>query len=362
METLNTVLLDNSVKDYIIAFGIILGAFLFRNMLSNLITSMLKRMLAQFVPTGSDHYFKSTLRRPISFLLFLIGFSIAMNTLKFPDTWDYQFFNRDLHHLLGGFLKLFYVFAITWMLLRTVDFFMLVLNRKALSTETKEDDQIVLFFKDIIKVAVVFSALLFVLGNIFSLNISSLVAGAGIAGLAIALAAKESLENLLGSFTIFIEKPFTVGDYIQVGDVDGIVEKVGFRSTRIRTLDKSYVTLPNRKIIDTSLDNKTLRTLRRVVQFVGVEYGTTKAQLDQIIHDTQEFININAYTNEDGLVSFFEFGDSALNIRVEYYVNVLDWKTFVRIKEEINFKIMEIVENHNSSFAFPTQTIHIKNE
>ena len=122
------------------------------------------------------------------------------------------------------------------------------------------------------------------------------------------------------------------------------------------------MTLPNRKIIDTSLDNKTLRTLRRVVQIVGVEYGTTKDQLDQIIHDIQNYIDVNGYTNEDGLVSFFEFGDSALNIRVEYYVNVLEWKTFVRIKEEINFKIMEIVEMQQSSFAFPTQTIHIKKD
>ena len=362
METLNTVLFDNSVKDYLITLGLLILVFALHIPIANLVTSIIKRILSRFVNESNRTYFKKVLRRPIAFLLLLIGFTVALNFLTFPSALEIEFYGKTLTSIIQAFMELIYAVVLTWFILKLVDFFMLFLNDKAEQTDTKEDDQMVLFIKDIAKVFIIFSALLFVLGNIFHVNVSSLIAGAGIAGLAIALAAKESLENLLGSFTIFIEKPFTVGDYIKVGDVDGIVEKVGFRSTRIRTLDKSYVTLPNRKIIDTSLDNKTLRTLRRVVHFVGVEYGTSKQTLQTIIRDIQETIDSNPYTNENGLVSFYEFGDSALNVRVEYYVNVLDWSTYVRIKEEINFKIMEIVEQNGSDFAFPTQTIHLKKD
>ena len=362
METLNTVLYDNLAKNYLISLVIFLVVLAIHIPLANLITSILKRILGRVINESNSEAFKKLLRRPIAFLLLLIGISLALNFLTFPSDFNIEIYGRSLDSILRAFMKLIYAVAFTWILIRLVDFFILFLNNKAQQTDTKEDDQIVLFVKDFSKVFIIFSALLFVLANIFHVNISSLIAGAGIAGLAIALAAKESLENLLGSFTIFIEKPFVVGDYIKVGDVDGIVEKVGFRSTRIRTLDKSYVTLPNRKIIDTSLDNKTLRTLRRVVHTVGLEYDTSSDSLQQVIKQLQEFIDANPYTNEDGLVAFYEFGDNALNIRVEYYINVLDWATFVRIKEEINFKIMEIVEENGSSFAFPTRTVHLKTD
>ena len=126
---------------------------------------------------------------------------------------------------------------------------------------------------------VVIFGVLIILGNIFGIEITALAAGLGIGGVAVALASKESLENLLGSFTIFFDQPFTVGDIVTVGNITGLVEKVGFRSTRIRTFDKSLVSVPNKKMVDADLDNLGKRDVRRVKFYLGLTYDT---KIDQI--------------------------------------------------------------------------------
>jgi MscS family membrane protein len=122
-----------------------------------------------------------------------------------------------------------------------------------------------------------------VLGEVFAVNVTALIGGLGIGGLAVAFAAKESLENLIASFTIFLDQPFGVGDLVQASEVNGTVEKIGFRSTRLRTAEKSYVTVPNKSMIDKPLDNLSLRTARRVGFTLTFEHKTTSAQLHAIL-------------------------------------------------------------------------------
>ena len=198
------------------------------------------------------------------------------------------------------------------------------------------------------------------MGNIFNVNIAALATGLGIGGIALAMASKESLENLLGSFTIFFDQPFTVGDVVIVGSITGKIEKVGFRSTRIRTFDKSLVTVPNKKMIDAELDNLGLRSVRRVKFNVGVTYETSSEQIKAIVHDIQEMINLHEKTNQDGRVRFQEFGSSSLDIMVMYFVNSPRWEDLIDVKEDINYKIIEIVKKHKSDFAFPSTTVYLQ--
>ncbi|MBA3900887.1 MAG: mechanosensitive ion channel family protein, partial [Bacteroidetes bacterium] len=198
-----------------------------------------------------------------------------------------------------------------------------------------------------------------ILSGVFRLDIGTLVAGIGIGGLALALAAKESLENLLASFTIFLDKPFVLGDLVQVGGILGVVEKVGFRSTRLRTLERSFLTIPNKKMVDTELDNLSLRTFRRARFSVGLIYQTTQEQISLIVNDIQEFIDQHPNTNQEGKVRFTEFGSSSLDIMVQYFVDTMDWDVFLNVKQEINFKIMEIVKKHGSDFAYPSTTVFL---
>ena len=196
-----------------------------------------------------------------------------------------------------------------------------------------------------------------ILGSVFKLNIGSLIAGLGIGGLAIALAAKESLENLIGSFTIFLDKPFSVGDLITIGGVSGVVEKIGFRSTRIRTLDKTYVTVPNKKLVDDNLDNLSLRTNMRVKFDLIVLLDTSPEKLKNLVIDIQNLINSHKLTPNDGVVKFTEFGSYGLKIMIMYFVETNEWSVYVDTREELNYQIIDLLYKNNVRLAYPTTSV-----
>ena len=144
-----------------------------------------------------------------------------------------------------------------------------------------------------------------------------------------------------------------------VGTITGTVEKVGFRSTRIRTFDKSLVTVPNKKMIDAELDNLGMRPVRRVKFNIGLTYETTPKQIKAIVFEIQEMINKHKDTNQEGKVRFQEFGSSSLDILIVYFVQSPKWETLINVKEDINYKIMEIVKRNKSDFAFPSTTVYL---
>jgi MscS family membrane protein len=294
--------------------------------------------------------------------ILLISIYIAVQYLNFPAAWNLAPVGQfGLKMVLYRGFQIAIIFSLTWILLRLIDFFGLVLMFRASLTETKTDDQLVPFVKESIKVIILIFSMFFILGAVFKLNVASLIAGLGIGGLAIALAAKESLENLLGSFTIFLDKPFIIGDLIKVGSVEGNVEKIGFRSTRIRTLEKSFVTVPNKKLVDTELDNLSLRTQRRVRFDLGLTYETRIDQYKNIIAEIQNYIDAHSHTLKgETRVRLHSFGDSSVNIMVLYFVDTTEYDIYLNVRQEINYKIMEIVENNGSSFAYPTTSVLMK--
>ena len=271
-----------------------------------------------------------------------------------------SFIDENFQSIFSKIFSLFLIYAIYKIFVKVIDYIGLILKQRAAETENKMDDQLIPFAIEIGRILVVIFALFFILGNVFDINITALATGLGIGGIAIAMASKESLENLLGSFTIFFDRPFTVGDVVKVGTVTGLVEKVGFRSTRIKTFDKSVVTVPNKKMIDAELDNLGLRPVRRVKFHIGLTYDTSTEQIKNIVSDIQEMINSHEKTNEEGKVRFQEFGASSLDIMVLYYVNSPKWEDLIDVKEDVNYKIMDIVKKHNSDFAFPSTSVYLQ--
>ena len=340
---------------------IIAAIVVFRKPIARIISRLLHRVTKKWLLGIDKEEFVRRLTKPLAFFLLVVVIYEGFDSMTWTDGF------RKFFHI-GGFLfdiitkiyQLLLVFALARFIMATLDIAGLVLLARADETEDKQDDQIIQFGIEVGKIVFFVLVLLFAIANIFDVNISSLLAGLGIGGLALALAAKESLENLLGSFTIFFDKPFTVGDLVTVSGITGTVEKVGFRSTRIRTLDKSYVTVPNKKMIDAELDNLTLRTFRRVRTNIGLVYGTNIDQLQAIVNDLQKLIDDHERTNQDGFARFMDFGASSLDIQLVYYINTMDWNVFLDVKQEINFEIMRIVDRNGSDFAFPTQTIHVE--
>lgn len=255
------------------------------------------------------------------------------------------------------------IIILTWLAMRFVDFFTLTSMRRAERTGSPIKTQLAPFVKEVAKVILFIVGVFVILGAAFSLDVGGILTGLGIGGLAVALAAKESLENLFASFTIFLDRPFVVGDTVEVGDIQGTVEKVGFRSTRIRTLDRSFLTLPNKMLTDQPLDNLTQRRYRRAKYFIGLPYTTPPETIKAICADINKELLEHPLTNSElGQVRFTDIGESSLNVMVLYFVEAPLWDDFNAVKEEINYKIVEIVTRHGVMFAYPTRTIFVETQ
>jgi MscS family membrane protein len=358
---LNQSLFGNTLWQYLSFIVILLIGFAFKRFISRISTRLLFRLFRNFEKDVQVDKFVDLIQRPIGLVVLLIFIFIAFSQLSIPDNWGLAPSNEfGMRYILYRGYMVFLYGAIIWIFLRIADFLALVMQTRAGNTDSKYSGQLIPFMSDTIKIVIVIFGILVILGSVFALNVATLVAGLGIGGLAIALAAKETLENLLGSFTIFLDKPFVVGDMVRVSGITGVVEKVGFRSTRLRTLEKSYVTLPNRKMVDSELDNLTLRTFRRGDFTVGVTYSTTPEQLKLIVDEIQYFIDNHPNTNSDGKVRFHEFGSSSLDIMVLFFVDTMDWTVYLDVKQEILYKIIEVVKKYGSDFAFPSSSIYIE--
>ncbi len=361
-ELLNRTFLGNTVQSYCWFLGIILIGLLFQRLLSKWLSIAIYRFLQKYATGVSQDKLVALLKKPLRFFIFLIVLYFACEHIEFPKEWDLEpVHNFGLLMIFERLYQMLLIISITWMILRMVDFLGLVLMYRASLTESKTDDQIVPFLKEAIKIVIATFSVFLILGIVFKLNVASLIAGLGIGGLAIALAAKETLENLLGSFTIFLDKPFVVGDLIKVNGLEGHVEKIGFRSTRIRTLEKSYVTVPNKKMIDSELDNLSLRIQRRAKFSVGLTYETSSEKFKAIIAEMQTFIDAHPQTLPgETRVRMHEFESSSISIMVLYFVNTLEFDIYLAVREEINYAIIDIVNKHGGSFAYPTTSVIMK--
>ena len=369
-QFLQTEFLGNSLQDYCWFLGAIVVGLLFKKLFSRYLSRLLYKVIGKKDIEIGVEKFNELLSKPIGLFIMLSIIYLGASHIQYPPSWNLGNVEEfGLKMMVSKVYVLIYVISIFWILLKVIDYVGLILFARAEKTENKMDDQLIPFIIEIAKILTYIFALFIIMGNVFDVNITALATGLGIGGIALAMASKESLENLLGSFTIFFDRPFTVGDMVTVGSVTGRVEKVGFRSTRIRTLDRSLVTVPNKKMIDAELDNLGMRPIRRVKFSVGLTYHTSIEQIKKIVADMQTMIDNHPRTtnaegkkskDKEGKVRFDEFGDSSLNIFVLYYVDSPKWADLIDVRQDVNYKIMEIVKKHNSDFAFPSTTVYLQ--
>ena len=223
------------------------------------------------------------------------------------------------------------------------------------------DDQLLPFVRTGIRVVLVAFAAVIIIDE-WGYDVNGLVAGLGIGGLAIALAAQDTLANLFGFTTIVGDNPFVADDYIVTPDVEGVVESVGLRSTRIRQLDQAVVTIPNSKLSGSAITNWSRLYKRRVNFLLGITYNATSQQMHDLLQSLREMLAAREKVDADSVVVYFiNFGDSALEILVRCYVFESDWGRFTAEREAINLAVMDVVESHGMSIAFPTQSIIVEN-
>ncbi len=357
-EILHYRLLSVEVQEYLIAAGILLAGLGLKNLVSRLLTKVLFSFFKRKVDKDvTEAQFHELLIKPIAIVIFLITVFIAYTVMDIPvrtaelgrhTPWYAVFAFRAY--------QIAFVTGVTWIFLRMIDLAVLVFMNRALRDPSRLTNQLVPFARDLIKLFVAIVAFLIILGKVFDVDVTAVVGGLGIGGLAVAFAAKESLENLLASFTIFLDQPFVVGDLVSVGDLTGSVEKIGFRSTRIRTVEKSYVTVPNKSMIDKPLDNLSRRTARRVFFMMSLTQMTTSDQLHRILDEVRAAIVGHRLIDPDVQVKFTSLTSNSKDVRVQYYVRTDSYDEYLDVMEEINFRIVSAVEEVGASFVDTTMT------
>ncbi len=359
----------NTLKNYILFFGFLLIGFIVKKLFSKILSKGLFLLFKKFYTQSSPEKFHQLLLQPIEFLVAIILVYSAINQLDYPlnevvfrrityvDKTQ-KIFSITLIEIIDKIFTFLVIVSSVRIALKIVDFVAHIFAYKASLTESRMDDQMVPFLKELSKILLIITCVFVVMGAVLNMNVATIIAGLGIGGLAIALAAQDTLQNLLGSFTIFADKPFVVGDLVHIEGYDAVIEKVGFRSTLLRTLDKTLVIIPNKKMIDSPLENLTLRNLRRVEFNISLPYSTKPDVMKKISFQIKEFINDHSKTSNDTIVVFNAFSASSLDIKVLYYIEIMEYEIYMEIKDEINYKVMDFVLANGANFAYPTTTIY----
>lgn len=349
-DWLQLTVFENSV-DSIIRFTIILlSAILLKRFVSNQFSSLLYRFIKGKVSGVRVHELRELLKKPFGLFIILTGLYFAAQELHYPESW--HLVNEDtfgLRLFIWKTFQLMMMVSITWMLMRLVDFFGIVLLQRAQQTLSKADDQLVPFIKESIKFIVMLLCFFICLGSVFHVNVASLIAGLGIGGIAIALAAKDTLENLLGSFTIFLDKPFTLGDTVKVGNSFGKIERIGFRSTQIRTQDKTLITVPNKKMIDMELENISMRNMMKALFPLTLQYGDKPEKTEAFIADALSYLKgrEDMISDPEPSIRVDKLTEAGVELHFQFFLNTIDQDEFATKKTEILLHILQITQSHS---------------
>jgi MscS family membrane protein len=256
----------------------------------------------------------------------------------------------------GGLIVAFAGIVATW---RFVDVFCDFLKARAALSENKFDDMLVPLLRRTLKIFVIVIGVAYFSSRVTE-DFYKVIAGLSIGSAVLLFAFKDSLENVFGTFTVLMDQPFQLGDWITVGSVDGTVERVGFRSTRVRTFYNSVITVPNRDFISATVDNWGARRYRRIKQTLGLTYDTPPEKVEAFCEGIRELIRQHPYTRKDYFhVYFTGFGASSLDVLVYCFVEVKDWSMELREKHRLFADILRLAEQLGVQFAFPTTSLHV---
>jgi len=345
---LSSTLFGIPIANLLAAIIVLLFFLMLRGIFTKSVSSWLQR-LAKKTDTYYDDKIISALKHPLSLGFVLIGWHIFF-LLIFKET-------EFIKHLLNTFT----VFLIFWAIVSIAEALKGILyhaTEKLNPDLSKEMGNLVLKMIKVIIWGIGFAAML----QVWGIDVTALIASLGLGGLAFALAAKDTAANLFGSFAILADKSIRIGEWIKVDGVEGVVEDIGTRTTKIRTFEKSLIVMPNMILASKPIENYSRRGVRRIKMHIGLVYSTSKEQLSKIVNDIKIMLqnHPSISTDETIMVNFDAFGDSSLDIFIYAFSKTSNWKTYLDIKEDINLKIIEIVHQNNSDFAFPSQSIYIE--
>ena len=361
MEDLDKLIFDNTIRSYLTVFIIITVVLLFKKLLSHKIASLLFLLINKQWKTLKKADFISLTINPVSWLLVIIVADFAIEKLNYPSAWNFKLHGILLNDILEKIGNSAIILALFYFLISLVNFISLLLEQQASNNADKSNGQIVIFFRDLLKVVIGVIGFLFVLRAAFNQNIGTLLTGLSIVGAALALAAKESIENLIASFIIFFDKPFFTGDTLKVNNVAGTVERIGLRSTRIRTNEKTLVTVPNKQMVDSVVDNLSMRNQRRAEIKLVLSDKTKPEQVQKLIDAVKTAVDENQDNIIKNSVFVTDFSKDGVTITIEYFTIAYSLQEFNLLKQQINFKLMYLMEEFHLEMSSTSSNITIVN-
>jgi len=331
----------------------LLGLVLLAAIVSWFLTVFVMRIFGTavaFTKTTIDDKMRVAAAGPIRLGIAILVFRVGLVPLGL-GVETMQFFSALLSAL--------FIVAVTWLLLRISDVLSSVVEARLVERGELGAIALVPPGRKFVKAIVVILAFVAILSN-FGFNVAALLAGLGVGGIAVALAAQKTIENLFGGIILYTDRPVRVGDFCRFGDKMGTIEEIGIRSTRIRTLDHTLISIPNATFSNMEIDNITARERIRLLAILTVRYETTPDQLRYILVEIRKLLYSHERVISDTpRVRFINFGAYSLDIEVLAYVNSTDWAEFLGIREDIFLRIMDIIEASGSGFAFPSQTLYM---
>ena len=311
------------------------------------ITSNVVRRFTAKTKTRLDDIIIDMVEEPAVIALTVVGIWYGISRLTLPDAVD--------HYIKHG-SQFLVVICVTWLIARLLDaMFEEYLVPLAAKTETDLDDQLLPLLRKSTRLAVWSLGIIVALNNA-GYNVGALLAGLGIGGLALAMAAKDTVSNIFGGVTIFVDRPFIINDRVKVVGYDGVIKEIGLRSTRLETRAGRIVTIPNATFADRPVENVSMEPSRRVDVDLGLTYDTPLAKMREAVAILNKIIDDNPDLEQDRRVSFNTFGDFAMNIYVRYFIKggADIWGT----KSEVSFSILEQFQEAGLEMAYPTQTVY----
>lgn len=340
----------NTLWNYLLFLAIIVGA-VFVGKIITWTTKNIFKAFAHKTTTKADDIILEVLEAPVLFTVFIMAFAIAKRFIILNNTFDLWYSN---------FLTILIVINVVWYAVRFVDAILeTYIQPMVAKSKTDLDDHLLPIAKKLINFLIIALGII-IIADKFNYNIASLVAGLGIGGLAFALAAKDLLGNMFGGIAILADKPFKLNDRVKIGDVDGYVREIGLRTMRIETFGGTMITVPNSKVVDSVVENINQEKARRMVVDLGLEYDTTPAKLEEAKKILGKIIKKEKLVKDDCTIAFTNFGDSALGIKLIYWITKEGLKEYFSVIDRINMNILKEFNKSKLSFAFPTQTVHVK--
>ena len=336
----------NNIGDWALALVIIVGTLIAAKALYWVIGRIVKKLTAK-TKTKLDDIMVDMLEEPIVLIVTIIGVWFAIGRLSFPD---------KIMEWINNLYMVMIVLTITWLLARLIDAiikeYVVPITKK---TKGDFDDQIIPIIRKAIRVAIWVMGIIIALNNA-GYNVGALLAGLGIGGIALAMAAKDTVANFFGGITIFTDKPFTINDRVKINGFDGTITEIGIRSTRLKTLENRIVTIPNSKFTDGMVENVSSEPHRKVVLKLGLVYETTASKIQNGMKALQTIVDENDDLEENTIISFNEFGDFSLGILFIYYIK--KGADIMGVQTNVNMEVKRRFEEFDIEMAFPTQTVY----